>query len=110
MSALIVSSIRANIPVYTLFATQHPQPLTLEDSGKPTPDFTGILLTLIRLSAQKADVLITINVPHVQGEYHPEDVDLAGGKLGHLMTAAIECRDRILQSFRIEDWELFVEK
>lgn len=73
------------------------------------PDFTGILLTLLRLPQQKTDIVITINVPHAPGEYDAQEVDPATGKNGRLLTAALEHRDRILQTFAIEDWGLFVQ-
>jgi len=71
---------REGTPAYTLIATQTP-PLPTSSGGAPSsaPDFTAIVLTLIRLEKESTDVLITINVPHIRGEYSEEDVDLSLG-------------------------------
>ncbi|OCL01926.1 Mog1p/PsbP-like protein [Glonium stellatum] len=102
-----------NIPTYTLFATQHPHPPTISPNGasvprKPTPDFTGILLLLVRLVEQKTDIVVTVNVPHVQGEYASEAVDLAAANLGPLMGGAVKVQEKFLETFDIKDWSLFV--
>lgn len=99
---------RSETPAYTLFAT-HDSPTDRVESAK-APDFTGILLTLIRLVDQKTDIVITINVPHAPGEYDGAEVDPATGKNGRLLSAAIEHRDRILQSFEVRDWDLFIQE
>lgn len=62
----------------------------------------------MRLEAQKTDIVITVNVPHVAGEYVPGSVDLEGEKLGKQLDAAVLYRDRILETFEIRDWGLFV--
>jgi len=95
------------VPSYTLVATK--QPVAGERVRTPSPDFTAILLTLVRLESQKTDVVITINVPHIKGEYVEEEVDLAGGKPGRLLEAGFLYRDQILKSFDIKDWGLFVQ-
>lgn len=74
------------------------------------PDFTGILLTLLRLPEQETDLVISINVPHAPGEYDRDEVDPAAGKNGKLLDAAMRHRDRILQTFEIKDWGLFVSE
>lgn len=65
------------------------------------------MLNLIRLEREQTDVLITINVPHIKGEYSEEDVDLELGKQGKLIGDAVEYAARIWESFRIRDWGLF---
>lgn len=102
------SELEAKIPSYTLIATQTPRP----DPSKgqtSAPDFTAIILTLLRLEREKTDVLITINVPHIKGEYDAEDVDLQLGKQGQLIGDAVEYASRIWSSFKIKDWNLFNE-
>ncbi|EKG10665.1 Ran-interacting Mog1 protein [Macrophomina phaseolina MS6] len=95
-----------NTPAYTLIATQHP---TAEpENRKPQPDFTALLLVLVRLAEQKTDIVITVNVPHVPGEYAKEEVDFAAAKQGPLMTAAACIRQKILETFQIKDYGLFV--
>lgn len=100
-----------NLPAYTLFATQHPlqRPVSYQPGDKPSPDFTAILLTMIRLEVQSTDLLVSINVPHVPGEYKPGTVDLAASRYGPLCEAALEHRDRILKTVKIEDWSLFIQ-
>jgi hypothetical protein len=94
-------------PAYTLIATQTPQPEP--ESRHPAPDFTAIVLSLIRLEREKTDILITINVPHVKGEYSEEDVDLELGKQGKLIGDAVEFAARIWESFSVKEWGLFME-
>lgn len=101
-------------PAYVLFATQHPpaqaraQARAQAQARKPQPDFTGILMTVVRLVEQKTDIVVTVNVPHVPGEYRKEDVDLPAQKVGPLLDAATAMRQRILETFEIRDWSLFV--
>lgn len=98
----------SKLPTYTLIATQTPQP----DPNKPTghaPDFTAIILTLLRLEKESTDVLITINVPHIKGEYDEDDVDLELGKQGRLIGDAVEHAAEIWKTFKVKDWGLFNE-
>jgi hypothetical protein len=100
--------LRDDIPAYSLIATQTPRP----DPGKgatSAPDFTAIILTLVRLEKEKTDLLITINVPHIKGEYDEEEVDLELGKQGQLIGDAVEYAAKIWASFRVKDWNLFNE-
>ncbi|KAF2403215.1 ran-interacting Mog1 protein [Trichodelitschia bisporula] len=94
-------------PAFTMFATQHP---SAAPSRSPQADFTAILLVLVRLAAQKTDIVISINVPHVADEYSRADVDLEARKPGPLLGAAIQMRDRILETFEVKDWDLFVNE
>jgi len=94
-----------DIPAYTLIATQTPPP----QPGSKSPDFTAIVLTLIRLEEDKTDILITINVPHIKGEYSVEEVDMQVGKQGKLIENAVEYAARIWETFKIKDWGLFNE-
>ncbi|CAG9980760.1 unnamed protein product [Clonostachys byssicola] len=92
-------------PAYTLFATQSPKVGKSQDNS--SPDFTAIFTTLIRLEKLNTDILITVNVPHIQGEYDEEDIDLELGKQGKLIGDAVEYSARIWDSFKIKDWDLF---
>ncbi|PMD20495.1 putative ran guanine nucleotide release factor [Hyaloscypha hepaticicola] len=94
-----------DIPAYTLIATQTPPP----QPGSKSPDFTAIVLTLIRLEEDKTDILITINVPHIKGEYSAEEVDMQVGKQGKLIENAVEYAAKIWETFKIKDWGLFNE-
>jgi hypothetical protein len=62
---------------------------------------------LLRFEKQKTDVLITINVPHIKGEYDEDEVDLALGKQGELIGDAVEYAARIWETFKVNDWGLF---
>ncbi|KAI0005219.1 hypothetical protein F4779DRAFT_621137 [Xylariaceae sp. FL0662B] len=104
----LFSRLDENIPAYTLIATQAPpQPAPGQKSS--APDFTAIILTLVRLEREKTDLLITINVPHIRGEYDEEDVDLQLGKQGKLIGDAVDYAAKIWESFQVKDWNLFNE-
>lgn len=68
----------------------------------------GILLTLVRLEEKKTDLVISINVPHIAGQYVPGDVDPEKGKQGPLLERAVQMREKVMQTFEVKDWELFV--
>jgi hypothetical protein len=70
----------------------------------------AILLTLIRLVDQRTDILVTINVPHVIGQYDVGSVDLEHGKMGPLLEQAAKWRERVLETFDVKDWGLFGEE
>ena len=70
-------------------------------------DFTGILLILIRLVSVDTDIVVSINVPHIRGQYSKEDVNLEEQKEGPQLAEARELRDRVIQSFDVRDWGLF---
>jgi hypothetical protein len=53
--------------------------------------------------------VITINVPHIRGEYDEEDVDLQLGKQGKMIEDAVEYAAKIWETFKIKDWNLFNE-
>jgi hypothetical protein len=95
-------------PAYTLIATQTPPPPTVE-AANHAPDFTAIVMNLIRLESESTDILITINVPHIKGEYTEEEVNLQMGKQGKLIGDAVEYAARIWETFKIKDWGLFSE-
>ncbi|KAK1767290.1 putative ran-interacting mog1 protein [Phialemonium atrogriseum] len=101
------SHLSEDIPAYTLIATQTPQIDPRERSS--APDFTAIILTLLRLEKESTDILVTINVPHIKGEYDEDEVDLALGKQGELIGDAVEFAARIWESFKVRDWGLFNE-
>jgi hypothetical protein len=98
----------ANTPVYNLVATSPPG---AKQQGRANePDFVAILLTLIRLEGQKTDILVTINVPHVEGEYEAGSVDLEHGRQGSLIEKAGRYRERVLETFEVREWGLFGEE
>lgn len=103
------SKLPQHIPAYTLIATQIPVPVSDKNVESSAPDFTAIVLNLIRLEQESTDILITINVPHIKGEYSEEDVDLELGKQGKLIEDAVEFSARIWETFKIKDWHLFNE-
>jgi len=97
-----------NTPVYNLLATSPPG---AKQQGRANePDFVAILLTLIRLADQKTDILVTVNVPHVAGEYETASVDLEHGKQGALLEQAGKWRERVLETFEVKEWGLFGEE
>ena len=80
-----------------------------EREGAASPDFTAIILTLVRLERELTDILITINVPHIKGEYDEDDVDLELGRQGRLIGDAVDYAAKIWESFKVKDWNLFKE-
>jgi len=54
-------------------------------------------------------VLVTINVPHIKGEYTEEEIDMQMGKQGKLIENAVEYAAKIWETFKIKDWGLFKE-
>lgn len=97
---------RSEPPAYTLIATQTPKVGQSRDRTS-APDFTAIIMTLLRLERNKTDVLITINVPHIKGEYDEAEVDLELGKQGKLIGDAVEYSARIWESLKIKDYGVF---
>ncbi|RKF63022.1 putative ran guanine nucleotide release factor [Golovinomyces cichoracearum] len=97
------SKLPEGTPAYTLITTQKSS--LPKDSS---PEFTAIVLTLIRLEKESTDILISINVPHIKGEY-TDEVDMEVGKQGKLIENAIEYATRIWETFEIRDWDLFNE-
>lgn len=65
------------------------------------------MLTLIRLAEQETDILVTINVPHVVGQFEKDSVDLEHGKMGPLLEQAAKWRERVLETFEVKEWGLF---
>ncbi|KAI1365109.1 hypothetical protein F5Y08DRAFT_304879 [Xylaria arbuscula] len=104
------SKLDEDIPAYTLIATLAPPEVTEAETPRANaPDFTAMVLTLVRLERERTDILITINVPHIRGEYDEEDVDLQMGKQGKLIGDAVEYASRIWETFKVKDWGLFKE-
>ncbi|ESZ96769.1 putative ran guanine nucleotide release factor [Sclerotinia borealis F-4128] len=101
------SKLPEGTPAYTLIATQTPP--HDPDPQASAPDFTAIVLNLVRLERESTDILVTINVPHIQGEYSADDVDLQLGKQGKLIENAVEHAAKIWETFHIKDWGLFDE-
>ncbi|KAF3059998.1 putative ran guanine nucleotide release factor [Daldinia childiae] len=110
----VFSRLDDEIPAYTLIATHTTQKADKPTDDKPQrpvskTDFTAIILTLVRLENEKTDLLITINVPHIRGEYDEDDVDLQLGKQGKLIGDAVDYAAKIWETFKVKDWGLFNE-
>ncbi|KAI0165071.1 Mog1p/PsbP-like protein [Hypoxylon sp. FL1284] len=109
----LFSRLDEDIPAYTLIATNVPRDDDDDErearrSGA-TADFTAFIVTLVRLEREKTDLLITINVPHIHGEYDEADIDLELGKQGKLIGDAVDYAAKIWESFKVKDWGLFNE-
>ncbi|MCJ1310966.1 multicopy suppressor of ts gsp1 [Agyrium rufum] len=95
-----------NLPAATLLATVHPSDMM--DTGKEeTPKFTAMIMLIIRLTEQAADILITINVPHSAGSYKPGEINLEDGQPGGQIRAGLDARESIRATFEIVDMGLF---
>lgn len=104
----LFSLLDQDIPAYTLIATMAPRP-SPETERRSSPDFTALIMTLVRLEREMTDILITINVPHIKGEYDEADVDLELGKQGKLIGDAVDYAAKIWETFKVKDWGLFAE-
>ncbi|KAK3706864.1 hypothetical protein LTR37_012543 [Vermiconidia calcicola] len=102
------SKLPQGTPAYTLFATSPPG--SKQRGRANEPDFVGILLTMIRLEQQKTDIIVAVNVPHLAGQYEPKDVDPEKGKHGRLLDAAIQHRQKVMETFEVKAWNLFVQE
>lgn len=103
-----------NTTSYTLLATSNPNttpnnPSTSTTSPAKYSDFTAILLTLVRLVDQKTDIAISINVPHLHGDYDVSVIDMQAGRYGGLIERAMRYREEILRTFEVMEWGLFVD-
>ncbi|KAL1898648.1 hypothetical protein Cpir12675_001852 [Ceratocystis pirilliformis] len=88
----------------SLIATDTPPQ---NDHSIKGPVFTGLIMILLRLENKGTDILITINVPHVKGEYDEFQIDLQAGKQGSKIKQAIQFADQIRETFDIKDYALF---
>lgn len=79
-------------------------------SQPKAPEFVAIFLLMIRLPKQKTDILVVINVPYIPGEYDAASVKVDAAQFGQLGERAQQIRDKILQTFNVNDWSLFVNE
>ena len=89
----------------SLIATQHPRLAT--NTRHDVPEFTAILMTLIRLAEQKTDILISINIPHFTQGNELEHINIDNEKLGSLISTGLKYQDQLLKSFNIINWDIF---
>lgn len=73
------------------------------------PEFVGILLSVLRLETVGTDIVVAVNVPHMPGEYAKEEIDPGSGRLGRLLEAGEKVREKVLETFEVRDWGLFVQ-
>jgi len=66
------------------------------------------MLLLVRLEQHETDIVITVNVPHTPAEYQKQDIDLSALKLGPLLEAGQNIRHKVMETFEVKDWSLFV--
>ena len=84
--------------------TPNPKPLT--------PTSTTIYLTLIRLTEQETDIVISLNIPNIPNipsqsgtQSQPAADGLPNGD-----QVAVKVWQEILLTFEIKDWDLFVNE
>ncbi|CAN9091601.1 unnamed protein product [Alternaria sp. RS040] len=92
-----------NNSVLTLTFIQTP-PTPNPHPNRKTPEFTYIHLILLRLKEQGTDIMISINIPHYPGEFTPAEQQ---GDETPLMKDSKAVRERVLESFQVEEWGLF---
>ncbi|PWW72524.1 Mog1p/PsbP-like protein [Tuber magnatum] len=90
-------------------------------SSRPSEDpeyFVGILMTLVRLSQQTTDVLITVNVPFNTSELVRAEKYLVspragttagGGEKSQMLRLGMAVLEGVLREFEVLDWGLFLE-
>ena len=93
--------------VSALRLTAYQKPNTTGHQQADLSTTTVIFLTLVRLAAQKSDILITINTPHSSQQMVARENGAEEDKLGSLISVGLLCQDEINRSFRINDWNLF---
>jgi hypothetical protein len=59
---------------------------------------------MLRLKEQGTDVLVNINIPHYVDEYEKADKE---GEETQLMRDSKVIRERVLETFKVEEWGLF---
>ena len=64
-------------------------------------------MLMVRLPAHDTDIIITVNTPHIAGEYDITQIDLPGGRAGPKMEQAVMIRDVIVASFEVLNFGLF---
>lgn len=67
-------------------------------------------MILIRLKEQKTDIVVTVNVPHLPNSYDENEMTPEEGKLGPLMESASKVKERVLDTFEVKDFGLFIEE
>jgi hypothetical protein len=70
--------------------------ITAGSTLQPTNPTVTILVALVRLKAQDTDILVSVSVP----EHHKANV----------FEAAKQIRSRMVSTFEIKDWGLFVQE
>jgi hypothetical protein len=90
--------------VLSLTFIQTPPPAP-ERPGRKVLEFAYIHLLLLRLKEQGTDIMLTINIPHYKGEY--EAAKEGEGGVTRLMRDSGVVREKVLQTFKVEDWGLF---
>ncbi|KAI9888706.1 MAG: hypothetical protein M1814_006517 [Vezdaea aestivalis] len=97
-----------NVPTLkaSILVTPKPTANGIEQKAS-APDFTVLEVVLIRLAAQETDLLVVANVPHVKGEYTPEEVDIEAGRRGGLWEAGLANLEAAVSGLVVKDWSLF---
>lgn len=98
----VLMFLHRNQPVLSLTFIQTPPPP--ERPGRKLPEFVYIHLLLLRLKEQGTDIMVTINIPHYPGEYGKAEKE---GEKTKLMRDSELVKERVLQTFKIQDWGLF---
>ncbi|KAL8971780.1 MAG: hypothetical protein Q9183_000895 [Haloplaca sp. 2 TL-2023] len=108
------SKVPPNTPCYTLLATTTPPPVQSGQVARPlTPEFTTVLLTLVRLVEKSTDLLVTINIPQIPGHQEPapgQEVQYEQGKYGSLVDQGMKLMEEVWKSLEVRDWSLFAEE
>jgi hypothetical protein len=66
-----------------------------------------VIFLLARLENHGSDFLITIQIPHMKGEYDIDEPDLKSDAPTGLMKTGLEIAARISETLEVKDWNLF---
>ncbi|KAL8873799.1 MAG: hypothetical protein Q9174_000785 [Haloplaca sp. 1 TL-2023] len=109
-----LSKFSPSTPCYTLLATTTPPPVQTGQAARPlTPDFTTVLLTLVRLVEKSTDLMVTINIPQIPGHQEPspgKQVNFEEGQYGSLVDEGMRIMEEVRKSLEVKDWSLFGEE
>ncbi|KAI9684004.1 MAG: multicopy suppressor of ts gsp1 [Bathelium mastoideum] len=94
----------SHFPAVSLLATE-PDPIAEKATDKK---YTSICLTLLRLEDKKTDILVTTNGHHEPGSWDNGNVNFETIKSDSVTRTMSAYHDKILATFEIKDWSLFV--
>ncbi|KAI9738194.1 MAG: hypothetical protein M1834_008692 [Cirrosporium novae-zelandiae] len=104
---MVLTQFPAGTSTSLLLATTS-RPAPRSPPRTPIPKITGLILLLVRLIPQETDVLVTVNLPYMPGEFEEGDVDVEGGRIGgRILEDGKAIMEVVVRSLEVRDWGLF---